>query len=101
MPVVSFNEKLTFLEGKVSTKVILETPFSKEIRVLIKEGNIMKEHKAPAPITIHVLSGKIILGHEGQKNTLAEGDIIGLDAHVLHDLNAIEDSIIRLTLSKK
>ena len=49
MDIKSFNEKLEFSDNRIVTEVILETSFSKEIRILLKNGQIMKEHKAPFP----------------------------------------------------
>ena len=96
----SFIENLNFSNEKVVTKVVLETSFSKEIRILLKKGQVMKEHKAPFPIIVHLLEGKIEFGIENNINHLNKGDILSLDANVPHDLKAMEDSIVRLTLSK-
>lgn len=101
MKIESFNDNLEFDDNRVKTKVLIETSFSKEIRILLKDGQVMKEHKAPLPILIHVLTGKIELGIEGKKHLMMNGQIIGLDANIYHDLTALEDSIIRLTLSKQ
>ena len=65
----SFNEALEFDENRVKTKVIVETSFSKEIRILMKSGQLMKEHKTPYPILIHVLQGNIVLGIQGETFT--------------------------------
>lgn len=96
----SFNKDLEFNDDKVVTKVILETSFSKEIRILLKNGQMMKEHKAPFPIIVHVLEGAIDFGVNGNVSLLEKGDILTLDPNISHDLKAKEDSIIRLSLSK-
>lgn len=96
----SFNKDLEFSNDKVVTKVILETSFSKEIRILLKNGQMMKEHKAPFPIIVHVLEGAIDFGVNGNVSLLEKGDILTLDPNIPHDLKAKEDSIIRLSLSK-
>lgn len=101
MKIKSFNDALEFDAKCVQTKVILETPFSKEIRILLKEGQIMKEHKAPYAILIHLLNGTIELGVKGKVMLMNSGDIIALEAGILHDLVAQTDSTIRLTLSKQ
>lgn len=101
MQKVSFTENLDFNDNKVVTKVLLETPFSKEIRILLKNGQLMKEHKAPFPIIVHIVAGEIDFGVEGAIHTLKQGDIITLAANVPHDLLAKSDSIVRLTLSKQ
>jgi quercetin dioxygenase-like cupin family protein len=100
MKIESFNEPLDFDNNRIVTKVILETSFSKEIQILLEEGQIMKEHKAPFPIIIHLLEGMIKLGVEEKSLIMKKGDIITLDSNIHHDLLAKEDSIVRLTLSK-
>lgn len=100
MNIESFHEDLNFNDNKIVTKVLLETSFSKEIRILLKQGQIMKEHKAPFPIIVHVLEGAINFGVEGTVHALAQGDIITLAANVPHDLAAQQNSVVRLTLSK-
>lgn len=96
----SFTENLEFNDHKIVTKLLLETSFSKEIRILLKQGQVMKEHKAPFPIIVHVLEGEIDFGVEGKVHVLQKGAIITLAGHVPHDLNAKQNSIVRLTLSK-
>ena len=100
MKIESFNENVHFDDAKVVTKVLLETTFSKEIRILLKQGQIMKEHKAPFPIIVHILNGEINFGVNEMIKPLKNGDIIALDASVPHDLTALKDSVVRLTLSK-
>jgi len=100
MKTESFNEYLDYNDNKIVTKVILETSFSKELRILLKRGQIMKEHKTPFPIIIHVLEGEIDFGAKGEVNLLKKGAIITLKGNTPHDLTAREDAIVRLTLSK-
>lgn len=100
MNIKSFNAHLDYNDNRIVTQVILETSFSKEIRILLKNGQTMKEHKAPFPIIVHILEGKIDFGVEGETIPLKKGDIITLKSSVSHDLTAKEDSIVRLTLSK-
>jgi quercetin dioxygenase-like cupin family protein len=100
MTIESFNKELEFDENRIRTKVVLETFFSKEIRILLSKGQMMKEHKAPFPIIIHIIKGEIRLGVKGVSHTMKEGDIITLEGDVPHDLTANENSVVRLSLSK-
>ena len=97
----SFTENLEYNDAKVAIKVLLETSFSKEIRILFKKGQVMKEHKAPFPIIVHILEGEIAFGVEGKIHDLKKGAILTLEGNVPHDLTAKADSIVRLTLSKQ
>ncbi|MGV8880508.1 MAG: cupin [Sphingobacteriaceae bacterium] len=100
MEIKSFEENSAFSDTRILTSVIIETSFSKEIRILLKSGQVMKEHKTPYPITVHILSGEIDFGVEGINHLLKQGTIVSLEGNVKHDLNAKADSVVRLTLSK-
>ncbi|MBT0793550.1 hypothetical protein KJQ87_00505 [Campylobacter lari] len=54
----------------------------------------MKDHKAPFDITIQVLKGFIDFGVLNQKIVLKALDSISLKAHEIHNLLALEDSIV-------
>lgn len=96
----SFNKELEFDESRVRTKVVIETSFSKEIRILLSKGQIMKEHKTQFPIIIHILEGEIMLGVKGASHKMKSGDVIALEGDISHDLTANENTIVRLSLSK-
>lgn len=100
MDIQSFSKDVDFKGRTVSTSVILETSFSKEIRISMKKDHLIKEHKTPFPIVVHLLSGEIDFGIEGEAVRLRAGDAITLPGSVPHDLKAVQDSTVRLTLSK-
>lgn len=96
----NFSQNLVYQEARPKIQVMLESEFTKEIRIAMREGQVMKEHQTPFPIVVHVLSGRIDFGVEGQHSTLEEGAILSLAGGIPHDLKAIADSVVRLTLSK-
>ena len=100
MDLKSFKNEVEFDATRVKTKVLIETSFSKEIQILMHVGQVMKEHKTPYPILIHLLEGNIDLSVQGKIISMKIGDIIALEGDIPHDLTAKENAIIRLTLSK-
>jgi len=100
MEVISFLEDIKYNESKPTISLLLETDFSKEIRIVFKKGQIMKDHKAPFTIVVQVIKGQIDFGVHNELQILNEGDLISLKENVLHNLTATEDSVVRLTLSK-
>jgi quercetin dioxygenase-like cupin family protein len=100
MSTASLRNDLTYNEEKVAIQVLMETETSKEIRILFRKGQTMKEHKAGFPITVEIHQGNIAFGVNGEELSLRTGDLIYLEANVVHHLKANEDSIVRLTLSK-
>mgnify|MGYP000405330765 CR=1 FL=1 len=97
----SLLENITYKKDKAAITVLLKTNHSKEIRIVMKEGQTMKEHKAPFPIVIELFEGSIHFGVNGKKQVLKKGDLIALEGNVPHDLTCISDCIIRLSLSIK
>ena len=100
MKTASIYQDLEFNENKPAIKAILETDFTKEIRILMRENQEMKEHQTPFPIVVELLEGEIIFGVEGQNYEVKKGDLLTLSGGVPHNLIAKKESIIRLTLSK-
>ncbi|MGE5944686.1 MAG: cupin [Flavobacteriales bacterium] len=95
----SLVEELLYKEDKPAVTLLLTTKTTKEIRIVMKQGQTMKEHKAPYPIVIELFEGSVDFGVNGIKQLLKKGDLIALDENVPHDLICVSDSIIRLSLS--
>lgn len=100
MQVTSLLKDLNYGDKNPVITKLIENDTTKEIRIVFKKGQEMKEHKTKFPITIEVFEGEIDFGVNNVSYILKKGDIISLDPNVSHNLIAAEDSIIRLSLSK-
>lgn len=100
MKTASIFKDLTYKEDKPVIKVLFETDFTKEIRIAMKTGVVMKKHQTSYPIVVEIVKGAIDFGVNTQVLNLKNGDLIALEGGVPHDLKAIEDSVVRLTLTK-
>ena len=84
----------------VTIAKLFDGPNSKEIRINLEKGAQMKEHKAPGAIMVQVLSGKVDFS-VGENSVILDAlDMITLEPNVIHALTALENSIVRLSLSK-
>jgi quercetin dioxygenase-like cupin family protein len=101
MKKINIFENLVYSDEKVQITPLMETQSSKEIRIVFKKNQIMKEHKTNFPISVQIVEGEIDFGVNKEIYKLIKGDIVFLEASILHNLEAKEDSIVRLTLSKK
>ncbi len=93
-------EEIEYNVSRPAIKVLLDTSFTKEIRILMKKGHEMKEHKTPIPIVIQIVEGHIDFGVNGECHNLEKGSIVALPGGVPHDLLAKDQSMVRLTLNK-
>ena len=100
MKVASFLEDIKFNDQKPALTLLLDTPFSKEIRIVFKKGQVMEDHQAPFAIIVQVIKGCINFGVNNEVEALNTGDLISLKPHEVHNLTALEESVVRLTLSK-
>ncbi len=94
-------DEIEFSEKKVKITPMFESDSSKEIRIVFVKGQLMKDHKTSFPITVEIFEGEIDFGVGEKVYNLVKGDIVSLEASILHNLKANENSIVRLTLSKK
>ncbi|TDB63952.1 cupin domain-containing protein [Arundinibacter roseus] len=100
MKIASLEKNLVYNEIKPAITVLLESDFTKEIRIVFRNNQQMKEHQTPFPIIVEIFEGAIDFGVNGEILALQKGDLISLSGGVPHDLLAKADSIVRLTLSK-
>lgn len=100
MHLASFTSDIVYGDAQPVITPLIDSGFTKEIRIVFRAGQSMKAHKTSFPITVMIVSGSIDFGVGEERFTLKSGDVIALEGNVMHDLNAPEDSIVRLSLYK-
>lgn len=100
MKLASLTHELQYHESRPTIQVLLETETGKEIRIAFRKDQIMKEHKTPFPIVVEIFEGAIDFGVNGKVHHLKKGDLVALEGGVPHDLKAVEQSTVRLSLNK-
>lgn len=100
MKTASLINDLEYNEKHPNTKVLLDTDTGKEIRIVFKKGQVMKKHQTPFPIVVEIFEGSIEFGVNEEVHVVNKGDLLALEANIPHDLTALKDSIVRLSLNK-
>jgi quercetin dioxygenase-like cupin family protein len=100
MKTASLTKHIEYHETKPTIQVLMETETGKEIRIAFRKGQVMKKHKTPFPIVVEIFEGQIDFGVNDELHSLTKGDLVALDGDVPHDLTAVKDSIVRLSLNK-
>lgn len=74
---------------------------SKQVRVVVlafTAGHSMKEHSAPHPMLMQALDGEIVLRAADREIVLRPGTVVRLDASLRHEVEAVTDTRLMLTL---
>jgi quercetin dioxygenase-like cupin family protein len=82
-----------------NSKTLVKQPDFRIVLIALKMGGRVEEHKADARISIHALNGHVRLQLPDEIIDLPAGHLLALDRAVGHDLEAIEESAILLTIS--
>lgn len=59
----------------------------------------MQKHKTDARTSIHALSGRLLIKLDGQTVELPAGRLLVLEKELSHDVKALEDSALLLSIS--
>jgi quercetin dioxygenase-like cupin family protein len=69
------------------------------VLVVLSERTEISEHQAAGPLTLHVLSGSVIFRAGDRADTVAAGGLVVLAAAIDHEVYAVEESVVLLTLA--
>jgi quercetin dioxygenase-like cupin family protein len=82
-----------------SSKTLAKYPDFRIVLILMKSGTQMRQHKAEGRISIQQLNGQVCIHLTDRKVNLSTGQLLVLDCGVLHDVEALEESALLLTIS--
>jgi quercetin dioxygenase-like cupin family protein len=100
MMTASLYQILEFHENKPAIVELFETSYTKEIRITMKKGQRMRELQTQYPFVLELVEGLLVFIVYGDVLDLRKGALLALESGILHDIEAVEDCIIRLTLTK-
>lgn len=85
--------------GKDRTVILLKTDSLRVIFRSFSEGASLPTHKAPGPITVHVLDGQIEFTAGTQTTPVRKGEVLALESGVPHSVKALSNSAILITVA--
>jgi quercetin dioxygenase-like cupin family protein len=80
------------------TAALVKSDSFEAIRLVLKAGETLPEHKVAGEFTLHCLEGEVILDLPEKTVPLAAQQWVYVDAGVTHGLRAIEPSSLLLTI---
>src|SRR4029077_8164998 len=82
-----------------SSKTLAKYPDFRIVLILMKASTRMRQHRAQGRISIQQLKGQVCLHLADRKVHVSAGHLLVLDCGVLHDVEALEESALLLTIS--
>jgi quercetin dioxygenase-like cupin family protein len=80
------------------TTTLVKTDGLEVIRLEVPAGKEIATHRAPGPITVHCLAGRVAFVSQERSQELDAGSFIFLDAEEPHSLQGIEDATLLVTI---
>jgi quercetin dioxygenase-like cupin family protein len=82
-----------------SSKTLAKYPDFRIVLILMKSGTRMRQHKAEGRVSIQLLDGRVCVHLADRRVDVSGGHLLVLDCGVLHDVEALEESALLLTIS--
>ncbi len=97
--IAHLHEEEAWLRTGRNSKTLVKQPDFRIVLIALQKGRHIEEHSADARISIHTLCGHVKLQLSDQTVDLPDGHLLVLDRALDHDLEALEESAILLTIS--
>jgi quercetin dioxygenase-like cupin family protein len=78
---------------------LTKEPALRLVLLLLGKGVKIPEHQAAGPLTLHVLSGSVVLRAGDRTEEVTSGELIVLESAIGHEVEAMEESACLLTLA--
>jgi len=82
-----------------NSKTLVKQPDFRIVLIALQKGGHLEEHSADARISIYTLAGHVEIQLPEQRVDLPVGHLLVLDRALEHDLQALKESAILLTIS--
>jgi quercetin dioxygenase-like cupin family protein len=92
------NEDHWLKDGRISKTLVKHSDF-RIVLMFMKAGTLMQEHKTDARLSIHALSGRLLIKLDEQTVELPAGHLLVLEKGISHDVTALEESALLLSIS--
>ncbi len=91
-------ESLQKALGSAHARTLLRTPDVEVVRLVVRSGQELPQHKSRGELIVHCLEGRVALAALGKTETLEAGKLVSLPAGEPHALKGIEDALLLLTI---
>ena len=96
--VADVRAEATVEPGRLGHSTVLASPGVRVVVLTFEAGFVLKKHSAPKILLMQALDGCLRVTAGGQVTDLLPGALMRLDANLEHEVEALEESRLMLTL---
>lgn len=96
--IAELEASATWSANGQNAKTLAKYPDLRIVLIALKRGVRLKEHSAKGRVSIHALKGHVSLNLSEQKVDLSAGCLLELAPGVSHDVEALEESAILVSI---
>jgi quercetin dioxygenase-like cupin family protein len=85
-------------EGRLGHHTVLKAGDVRVVVLAFEAGHTLNDHSSPKTLLMQALDGELGVTADGEMFTLVPGAIVRLDAGVRHEVHAVTDARLMLTL---
>jgi quercetin dioxygenase-like cupin family protein len=99
------NEMLPLLQrvrgnkSKRTAKTLVKEGPLRILLVALDTEGTLEEHKVDGPFSVQCLIGRSVVRLGSEKKDLRAGDLLVVDSGVVHDVEAVEPSVLLITIT--
>jgi quercetin dioxygenase-like cupin family protein len=82
-----------------NAKTLIKYDTLRVVLVALQAGKTLPEHRTEGRISVHVLSGHVEVKAAGRTFNLRPGSLLALDQNLPHDIQALQESDVLLTIA--
>lgn len=94
----SARRPLAFARQGRNARTLVKYDDFRVVLMVLRASARIPDHKTNGRISVHVLSGNIRLNAAGRTFDMLPGSLIALDKNAPHDLEALQESALLLTI---
>lgn len=96
----SFDKSISYADKAIVSKIVVKNEMGDISLFAFDKGEGLSEHTAPFDAVVYIVSGKAEIIINGNSNMLEGGETIVMPANTPHELKAIEQFKMVLTMIK-
>jgi quercetin dioxygenase-like cupin family protein len=90
----------SYRRGSPTGKTLVKEPDLRIVLMALRAGSRLEEHEASGPISVQAIEGNLVLRLPDTAVQLTAGEMVALEPHIRHDVEAVDDAVFLLTIGR-